>query len=55
MSEVNFFKVFERGLLNRSTALYFYKPLKTSLHKPGGNLLKNLFSKNVHLKIVYNF
>ncbi len=34
-----------RGLLDRSTALYFYKRLKTSLHKPRGNLLENLFSK----------
>jgi hypothetical protein len=25
------------GLLDRSTALYFYKRLKTSLHKPRGN------------------
>ncbi len=27
-----------RGLLDRSMALYFYKRLKTSLHKPRGNL-----------------
>jgi hypothetical protein len=33
------------GLLDRSTAPYFYKRLKTSLHKPRGNLLKNLFSE----------
>ncbi len=35
------FKVSERfigGLLDRSMALYFYKRLKTSLHKPRGNL-----------------
>ncbi len=31
------------GLLDRSTALYFYKRLKTSLHKPRGNLFENLF------------
>ncbi len=38
------------GLLDRSTARCFYKRLKTSLHKPRGNLLENLFSKkNVHL------
>jgi hypothetical protein len=34
-----------RGLLDRSTAQYFYERLKTSLHKPTGNLLENLFSK----------
>jgi hypothetical protein len=33
------------GLLDRSTARYLYKRLKTSLHKPRGNLLENLFSK----------
>ncbi len=38
------------GLLDRSTALYFYKRLKTSLHKPGGNLLENLFSKKCAFK-----
>jgi predicted transcriptional regulator len=39
----------ERGLLNRSTARYFYKRLEASLHKPTGNLLENLFLKNVYL------
>jgi hypothetical protein len=37
--------LFVWGLLDRSTARYFYKRLKTSLHKPRGNLLENLFSK----------
>jgi hypothetical protein len=32
-----------RGLLDRSTARYFYKRIKTSLHKPRGNLVENLF------------
>jgi hypothetical protein len=41
---------FFRGLLGRSTALYFYKQLTTSLHKPRGNLLENLFSKKCELK-----
>jgi hypothetical protein len=31
------------GLLDKSTARYFYKRLKTSLHKPRGNLLEILF------------
>jgi hypothetical protein len=34
-----------RGLLDRSTARYFYKGPKTSLHKHTGNLVENLFSK----------
>jgi hypothetical protein len=38
------------GLLDRSTALYFYKQLKTSIHKPIGNLLENLFSKECAFK-----
>ncbi len=38
------------GLLDRSTALYFYKQLKRSLHKPRGNLLENLFSKKCAFK-----
>jgi hypothetical protein len=33
------------GLLDRSTARYFYNWLKTSLNKPTGNLLKNLFPR----------
>jgi hypothetical protein len=33
------------GLLDRSTARYFYKGPKTSLHKHTGNLVENLFSK----------
>jgi hypothetical protein len=37
--------VSEWGLLDRSTARYFYKRLKTSLHKPRGNLVENLFYK----------
>jgi hypothetical protein len=39
-----------RGLLDRSTALYFYKRLKTNLHKPKGNFLENLFSKKCAFK-----
>jgi hypothetical protein len=39
-----------RGLLDRSTALYFYKRLKTSLHKPRGNLVENLISKTCAFK-----
>ncbi len=39
-----------RGLLDRSTGRYFYKRLKTSLHRPRGNLLENLFSKKCALK-----
>ncbi len=31
----------KRGLLDRSTARYFYKWLKTCLHKTAGNLLEN--------------
>ncbi len=42
--------MFSGGLLDRSTARYFYKRLKTSLHKPRGNLLENLFSKKCWLK-----
>jgi hypothetical protein len=38
------------GLLDRSTARYFYKRLKTSLHKPRGNLLEILFSKKCAFK-----
>jgi hypothetical protein len=40
----------EGGLLDRSTALYFYKRLKTSLHKPRGNFLENLFSTKCAFK-----
>jgi hypothetical protein len=40
-----------RGLLDRSTARYFYKRLKTSLHKPRDNLWENLFSKKCAFKI----
>ncbi len=43
------------GLLDRSTARYFYKWLKTSLHKPICNLLKTCFLENVQSKINYNF
>jgi hypothetical protein len=39
-----------RGLLDRSTALYFYKQLKTILHKTTGDLLENLFSRNYAVK-----
>jgi hypothetical protein len=35
------------GLLDRSTARYFYKRLKTSLHKPRGNLVEILFYKKM--------
>jgi hypothetical protein len=38
------------GLLDRSTARYFYKWLKTSLHKPTGNLLKISFSRKYAVK-----
>jgi hypothetical protein len=38
------------GLLDRSTARYFYKRLKTSLHKPTGNFLENLFSRKCAFK-----
>jgi hypothetical protein len=31
------------GLLDRSTAWYFYKDSKTSLHKPTANSGKNIF------------
>jgi hypothetical protein len=40
----------DRGLLDRSTARYFYKRLKASLHEPTGNLLENLFSKKCVFK-----
>ncbi len=43
--------LFAGGLLDRSTARYFYKRLKTSLHKPRDNLLENLFSKKCAFKI----
>ncbi len=39
-----------RGLLDRSTARYFYKRLKPSLHKPTGNLLGNLFCRKCAFK-----
>jgi hypothetical protein len=38
------------GMLDRSTALYFYKRLKTSLHKPRGNLLENILYKKYAFK-----
>jgi hypothetical protein len=38
------------GLLDRSMARYFYKRLKTSLHKPRGHLLENLFSNKCVFK-----
>jgi hypothetical protein len=38
------------GLLDRSTAGYFYKQLKTSLYKPTGNLLKNPFNRKCVFK-----
>jgi hypothetical protein len=45
------FAAFIKGdLLNRSTARYFYKRLKTSLHKPRGNLIEILFSKKCTFK-----
>jgi hypothetical protein len=40
------------GLLDRSTARYFYKRLLTCLHKPTENFLENLFGENVYLKII---
>jgi hypothetical protein len=39
-----------KGLPDRSTARYFYKGSKTSLHKHTGNLVENLFSKICALK-----
>jgi hypothetical protein len=42
--------VMSRGLLDRSTARYFYKGPKTSLHKHTGNLVENLFSKKCAFK-----
>jgi hypothetical protein len=45
------FMLFKGGLLDRSTARYFYKRLKTSLHKPRDNLLEHLFSKKCSFKI----
>jgi hypothetical protein len=39
-----------RGLLDRSTARYFYKRLKTSLHKPRGNFVEILFYKKCAFK-----
>jgi hypothetical protein len=41
---------FVGGLLDRSTARYFYKWLKTKVHKPTSILLENLFSKNCTFK-----
>jgi hypothetical protein len=41
---------FQRGLLDRSTARYFYQRLKTGLHKPTGNLLENIFSRKCAFK-----
>ncbi len=38
------------GLLDRSTARYFYKGSKTSIHKHKGNLVENLFSKKCAFK-----
>jgi hypothetical protein len=38
------------GLLDRSTARYFYKRLKSSLHKPTGIILENLFSTKCAFK-----
>jgi hypothetical protein len=38
------------GLLDRSTARYIYKRLETSLHKPRGNLVENLFYKKCAFK-----
>jgi hypothetical protein len=40
----------QEGLLDRSTARYFYKRLKTSLHKPTGNLLKKPFYRKCVFK-----
>ncbi len=38
------------GLIDRSTARYFYKGSKTSLHKHTGNLVENLFYKKCVFK-----
>jgi hypothetical protein len=43
------------GLLDRSTARYFYKGSKTILHKSTANSGINLFIKNVDINIIYNF
>jgi hypothetical protein len=46
----SFYEVEKWGLLDRSTARYFYKRLKTSLHKPRGILVEILFYKKCALK-----
>jgi hypothetical protein len=50
LTQTNTSRKYTWGLLDRSTALYFYKRLKTSLHKPRGNLLENLFYKKCAFK-----
>ncbi len=40
----------ERGLLDRSTARYFYKQLKQVYTSPTGNLIQNLFSEKYAFK-----
>jgi hypothetical protein len=43
------------GLLDRSTARYFYEGSKTILHKPTANIRTNLSVKNVSINNIYNF
>ncbi len=43
------------GLLDISTARYFYKVFKTILHKPIVNSGINIFVTNVYINIIYNF
>jgi hypothetical protein len=50
LTQTNTYRKYTWGVLDRSTALYFYKRLKTSLHKPRGNLLENLFYKKCAFK-----
>jgi hypothetical protein len=42
------------GLLDISTARYFYKVPKTILHKPTANSGINIFYNNVYTNIIYN-
>ncbi len=44
-----------RGLLDISTARYFYKVFKTTLHKPTANSGITYFIANVYINIIYNF
>ncbi len=48
-------KLVEQGLLDISTAWYFYKVSKTILHKPTANSGINIFYNNVYINMIYNF